>query len=347
VRQGPLIEGARPDAQRHPVPKVRDPETGILALLNDLTHRILKRAGVYRYSRRFTSQSLDQLGRFERQVRKVPELYSWLQRGWDSGSVDPGWRKLHDGIAQRLLRGPSVGILRQRPLYGSIYTERAGRATAYELRSVLHQCHEYGLNPASLLREDVAGLPRLLDTEFGASSMTVQHAFHLMMLWQSTGVDPRSLSSVTEWGGGYGGLARIVRRLAPDGTYVIFDLPAMLAIQWAFLTSIFGEEQVEVSDATTAPLVQGRINLKLAKAPPESQVCSGLFVSTFGLSECSSNLQEAVARTLWPAAEHILVAYQSKNPSYQAWTTTEELAIRYQARVVGMVHRPGSFYAVR
>lgn len=86
-----------------------------------------------------------------------------------------------------------------------------------------------------------------------------------MAAWES--------STIVEWGGGYGSLARLIRRLSPgDATYALVDAPILCAIAWRYLSDVLGEDAVAGVDE--GGLRPGRVNLvpaERASPPPTAR----------------------------------------------------------------------------
>jgi hypothetical protein len=89
--------------------------------------------------------------------------------------------------------------------------------------------------------------------------------------------------SILEWGGGYGGLAYIIKKKNPRVTYTIIDIPCMSYFQYVYLTSmgipvnVFTEEnqkfQRECVNIISLPFIE------------KQKYNVDLFISTWALSE--------------------------------------------------------------
>jgi hypothetical protein len=152
---------------------------------------------------------------------------------------------------------------------------------------------------------------------------------------------------ILEWGGGYGGFARIVRRLRPSITYVLVDTDVALAMQWLYLSSILGPEVVHLIRHEDDALAAGAVNLLPFRRLDLVDGKADLFVSTFALSESPSSVQTDVANRSWFGAKHLLLAYQTSNPVFPKWEGTERLAVQSGAAVLPMEQRPTDRYAFK
>jgi hypothetical protein len=164
----------------------------------------------------------------------------------------------------------------------------------------------------SALRESHVGSPvRFLLSPWTSGSL-IHHAAHLARFEESSGRRVDRMEMVWEFGGGYGGMCRILHQLGFDRRYLIFDLPEMTALQAYFLRSL-GLPFVGAAD-----FAAGRPGIFLASdlgevgrlvSPTGSTPAQSLFIATWSLSEVPPALR---ARVLSLAAGFgsYLVAYQ-------------------------------------
>ncbi len=88
------------------------------------------------------------------------------------------------------------------------------------------------------LRESTVGRPRPFHLHPRSSGNLIHQAYHLCRFEEATGVSLQVLPFIVEFGGGYGSLCRLLHQLGFAGTYVIFDLPEVSALQRFFLRSL-------------------------------------------------------------------------------------------------------------
>lgn len=158
------------------------------------------------------------------------------------------------------------------------------------------------------LTEDPAGCPPPARAAAWTSPTAVHHAYHLERFARTTSTDPYAFADIVEWGGGYGGLARLLRRGSRHPPrHVVVDLPAALVLQWVWLGTVLGDDAVTVLEPGGEPPA-GKIVLATAAAVP-SLPMPDLFVSTWGLSETPPAAGEGATRLL-SGARHLLLAVQ-------------------------------------
>ena len=217
---------------------------------------------------------------------------------------------------------------------------------------------ETELSPDKLkdfLREDSIGEPPIT-TEYQevlTSYNTVHHLHHLVKFFAHTKCSPRDVNCVVEWGGGYGNLAKLFKRMKGNEnlTYIIIDTPLFSCLQWLYLGSILGEDKVNLIDDLSKSLVEGKINLLplnfLDNYPISNDV--DLFISTWALSECSDFAQNYVINHQWFNAKHLLLAYHlGDGVEFPFASRVEELAISGGASTEEINFIPGRHqYAFR
>jgi hypothetical protein len=85
------------------------------------------------------------------------------------------------------------------------------------------------------LRHKQYGHPPPFVPMMTTNAMAVEHAAHLYRFRELTGKSFSDGDCVIEFGGGYGSMCRLVHGLGFQGTYIIFDLPHVLALQRYYL----------------------------------------------------------------------------------------------------------------
>lgn len=84
----------------------------------------------------------------------------------------------------------------------------------------------------------------ILSTEFSKPEYNnlIHQAYHLWQWQQTTGRQIKDLSTIVEFGGGYGAMCLLCRRLGFMGRYVIYDLPEFSLLQEWYLS----QNEIEV-----------------------------------------------------------------------------------------------------
>ncbi len=254
------------------------------------------------------------------------------------------WRDVEQELADAVRSGLPWDLFRK-PLLQATMLSRGWRRQAAELRLVRTAYPADRLH--ALLQEDPAGCPTPAVLARWTSPTAIHHLAHLTRFRKATGADPFSLGYVVEWGGGYGQLARMLRRGGTEPpTHVIVDMPAVAAMQWTWLATVVGAEAVHVPGPGAEPRA-GRINLMTPSAYARAGArAPGALISTWGLSEAPASVQDLAAGSLRDAT-HLLVAAQRHSRKFPASGRLLRSAARSGALLTAVPGRRGSLYALR
>jgi hypothetical protein len=173
-----------------------------------------------------------------------------------------------------------------------------------------------------LLKEDFIGKPVISNQQYLTSSNRTHHAMHLGFYKRTTGEPFWNSKSIIEFGGGYGNMARLIKKMNSDITYTIIDLPELLAIQYIYLGSLFSEDCLNIVNSENPKILEGKINLVTSDFVINGNVnlSAESFISNWALTECPEFLQKFVLESNLFNAKKILLAsfidqnnYMSKN----------------------------------
>lgn len=127
------------------------------------------------------------------------------------------------------------------------------------------------------IREDSFGTPARLPWMLETSGNMIHQAYHLFQWEQTTGKTVDGLNRIVEFGGGYGAMARIIRRLGFKGEYIIYDLPELAALQSYYLSNVGVPSTIHVTNGNDF------------HEPPEAD----LLISCYSLGEAPAGLRDA------------------------------------------------------
>lgn len=126
---------------------------------------------------------------------------------------------------------------------------------------------------------------------FQCSTSTLGHLFYAAKTLEAFKSN-KPIKTIVEFGGGYGNLARIYKRLIPDSTIVILDLPETIAIQKMFLDVALPEVKTIVHSVAPEELEPGAIHLVPVFFIEKLSIKADIFISTFAISEASEYAQQ-------------------------------------------------------
>lgn len=143
-----------------------------------------------------------------------------------------------------------------------------------------------------------------------SSGNTIHHTYHLARFQNDTGVDYKKLKVIFEFGGGYGNMCRIFKKLGFKGTYIIYDLPIFSALQ-SFYLKVNNIPAVynKINYASKVMCISDYTKLtKLLKKYTRGK--DKLFLATWSLSE-SPLVTRRLIEPLVSRFEYFLISYQS------------------------------------
>lgn len=164
----------------------------------------------------------------------------------------------------------------------------------------------------SLLEEDLVGVPVFLrNCRYRTSLNRLVHGYQLVLANEGRRHLEEAAFSITEWGGGFGGLARLFVRMYPNCTYNIIDIPEVSLVQYIYLRSILGPDKVVLHNGSL-PIKSGAVNLV-----PNSYLATYIkaltcdtFISSWALSESTDEAQRLVMGEKFFGARDVLLIYQ-------------------------------------
>lgn len=203
-------------------------------------------------------------------------------------------------------------------------------------------------NLVKLSKEDRVGGPEMLsDTSYLSSANTIHHLYHLAKYEEFSAVKIAEIDSVVEWGGGYGNMAKLYKRLNPMGSYTIIDTDLFCTIQWLYLTTLLPIGSVNIVRKRSDVLVSGKINILPLKYL-KSHIPNGeLFVSTWGLSESTITAQDFVLKKRWFGASRLLIGYQKSTTELSHASRLGKIAKKEGAEIIETPYIKNNYYALK
>jgi hypothetical protein len=258
--------------------------------------------------RRLSSRT--QLERF----RELSATFDYICESFETGDQRTGsktgryaWEHWRKEIRDSFRGGVPLGFLGNPVISRTmVFCRRRGvQETSSKVRNIVNVL---GPDTSSrLLREDYVGLPTIANARFMTSANRAHHANHLASYCHNIGKHFWNQDSIGEWGGGYGDMARLIRRMNPSATYTIIDVPEMLALQYVYLATLEGPGELNIS-SSDRPLLQGKINLVSSARVVKDPIQCDCFISTWALTESPEEHQVFVASKKFFGAKHLLLA---------------------------------------
>jgi hypothetical protein len=117
-------------------------------------------------------------------------------------------------------------------------------------------------------------------------------------------------SSIIEFGGGYGNMARIIRKMNPTVTYTLIDLPELLALQYIYLGSLESEKELNIVNIDNPDIVENKINFISSEflVNENIKLDAESFISTWALTESPESLQKYITKLNFFDAKKLCLA---------------------------------------
>lgn len=145
------------------------------------------------------------------------------------------------------------------------------------------------------INESNIGNPKPYYLNSKTSGTLIHHAYSLLQLLKIVSLN--EIKSITELGGGYGSMCRLIRNLGYKENYTIFDFPELLALQKYFLSSVdekFLQNTFFIDDIAHL-------------TPQEKGSC---LIATWSLSESPLELREVFLKS--QSFDYYLIAFQKE-----------------------------------
>lgn len=238
-----------------------------------------------------------------------PNIYNKLKKYNITQFTTSLWEEYNTKLEKTFLPYPAFSFLSDPTIVNTMFVTAGGKWLKEELTFLEKKITKDKLKV--LLQEDYVGDPLLLSSTYLTSHNSIHHLYHLIRFLDKTRCNLDKIDTIVEWGGGYGNMAKIFRRLkSPPPTYIIIDTPLFSGVQWLYLTTILGEESVNLLQNPKDTIHAEKINLLPICFVDRHKINADLFISTWGLSESSKYSQDYVVTHEWFNAKHILLAYQ-------------------------------------
>lgn len=258
----------------------------------------------------------DQLQRFMGLRKEYENIYNLLSnsilKGFEIEAKRQDWDMRSKGIRHFLQKGVPLSFLAH-PLitHTMVFQRRRGILKTREKINFIRKVFGEDLT-GLLLKDDYLGLPTITSAKYMTSANRCYHINHLAHYATTCKKYFWECDIIIEWGGGYGSMARIMRKINPHVTYIIIDLPELLALQYIYLGSLEGEDNLHVvNPQDTSGIEHGKINLLASQMSRYYNETKGLkcdaFISTLALNESPPSEQKYVGEHTFFGARNLLL----------------------------------------
>lgn len=297
------------------------------------------------YHKKLAGMKLQQLSLFYNLRKRFLILYKNLIKNDIGRYMTSRWLDYNNELEKAFLPYPPFSFLKNPFIMYSMFPTSGGGLFRSRIACLEKSIPKKELT--RLLEEDYVGDPLLVNSDYITSYNTVDLLYHIMKFEKLTRCSIKKINTIVEWGGGYGNMAKIFKRLQPQCTYVIIDSPMVSCIQWLYLSTILGEDKVNLISDKNSLIKSNSINILPLGFLKNYKLKPDLFVSTWALSESSTFSQDYVFGKKWFGAEHLLIAYQRDDKHFVHANRVEDAAKRDKVVIYNVHDMPNNYYAFR
>jgi len=214
------------------------------------------------------------------------------------------WRARCQSIAALAATDDPRFFMRWQPIRNTM-VHGMGPSTLAEFRN-LRRAADWQSVWKPALRHRQHGHPPPFPPMMSANAMAIEHATHLLRFRENLCVQFQDTDCVIEFGGGFGSMCRLVHALGFTGTYIIFDLPYVLALQRYYLGLHDIEADVDGQRGVRLCSRLGEVRRLLDTLAPRR--VSGM--STWAMSEMPLELRTQIEAIMMSRCDKLLLAWQ-------------------------------------
>lgn len=276
--------------------------------------------------------------------RNFFKVYDKINSIGDEPFVMPFWDNVNKQVLNEFKPVPPVDFLSCRALIDTMFVVGDQKWLDTQINYLKKHL---GVKYKKMIKEDSIGSPKIIDN-IGTSHNTIHHIYHLLFFNEKTGVSFSKINTVIEWGGGYGNMAKLWKKhFNKESTYIIIDTSLFCSIQWLYLSSVLGKNNIHLLSSRNCKIRKGAINLVPIALLDELNIKGDLFVSTWGLSESKKEAQDFVMSKKWFGCKNILIGFQDSTPELKHASRLGKLAKNDGAKIINIEFIPNNHYALK
>lgn len=313
----------------------------------NIAKRKIKSIQMRKYQKQLSALKYYQFDIFYDLSERFADFYCKINNYDISRFTTHGWEEFNKLHERMFLPRPPFAFLRIPTVKNQMFVAIGGKWMHEEIDFLEKKVP--GEKLKSLLQEDYCGDPILSSSKYLTSHNSIHHLYHLIRFSEKVDVDLKTINNVVEWGGGYGNTAKIFKRLNNTITYTIIDTPLFSCIQWLYLATILGEENVNFISEPKQCIQSKKINILPLCFIENNIHKTDLFIAEWSLSESSQYSQDYVESCNFFESKHFLLAYQESSDKVPLAGRVGAIAEKKGAKIKRIDFLPGSsnYYAFK
>ena len=269
-----------------------------------------------------------------------------LTNGNTGGQTEPYWQAKRDQLRTLITEEEPRAFLRWAPIEQTMCVGDFPYVLT-ELRHLQKQA-DWSDRWEPAIQESKAGHPRRFAWYPASSGTMIHHAYHLCRFEETTGLTVDKMDTIAEFGGGYGNMCRLVYRLGFKGSYIIFDLPELCALQRFFL-GLLNQPVLLESMTLHAPGIISVCEIETFRSLVANATGRRMFIGTWSISEAPIELRKSVMDMV-SSFDGVLIGYQEQfgainnGAFFSSWK--EQEAEIFNTTAFDIEHLPGNSYLI-
>jgi hypothetical protein len=220
-------------------------------------------------------------------ARHLPEVPHWEK--------ETHWGKYRDAMRDHFLNNDPVDILCWSTVSATMFVGEY-EVTLKEVEELKHSPRWEYYATTALMENNFGSPPRMGDLAYTSGNL-VHQTHHLMQWEKATHLHIEDMSTIIEFGGGYGAMCAIARRMGFTGKYTLVDLPEFTLLQEYYLSNLGFEADCVSCDWST----------DLRKCISRS---SDIMIAIHSLSESPITIRDNFLAAVTPVTS--IISYQNK-----------------------------------
>ena len=266
----------------------------IVPVVEKLKKRIYRQFDRIKFNRKPNKQEQLLIEELKEEVKRISHTYLF-----DSKNATDDWFENQKILADLILTSDPRQFLKWENIE---YTMFHGNPAEIEFKSLLNSANWNKWKKC--IEEDIIGYPERSYLFANSSGNLIHHAYSLKQLIDKSDLNIQSISSIFEFGGGYGSFCRMTYKNGFKGSYTIFDFPIFNALQKYFLKST--DLPLTIGNSIISPASINNVNL--ISDINSDHLNFEIFIALWSISESPLPIREKIFSSI-KNIKYYLISY--------------------------------------
>ena len=158
----------------------------------------------------------------------LPEVPNWEEK--------THWGNYRNAMRDHFLNNDPIDILCWSTVSATMFVGQ-NNITLAEVETLKKSLRWEHYATTALMEDNFGEPPRMCELAYTSGNL-IHQTHHLMQWEKTTGLHLEDMGSIIEFGGGYGAMCAIARRMGFEGKYTLVDLPEMTLLQEYYLSNL-------------------------------------------------------------------------------------------------------------